>query len=266
MTAPTSTTPSEPREARARTAARSYTVRPIDLLSAAGLAARAQRLDTAKVDDVVIGCVTQAGEQGACIARFAALQAWGGNSVPGVTLNRFCGSGLEAVNHAAAMVAVRTPRLVVAGGVESMSRVAMGSDGGAIFDPSVPVEGGQRAAGHLRRPHRHAARLHPRPGGSLRAVEPAANAKRAMDARRLRKSIVPVKSRTASPVLAADELPPGGHHGRGARSSSQRSSMLGTSSSSTRSSARRTRRSTASGTCTTRATARASWTARPPCS
>lgn len=115
-----------------------YSVRPIDLLSNVLTAIRDRNgLDTTQVEDVVIGCVTQAGEQGSCIARLAALQAWEGFDAPGVTLNRFCASGLEAVNHAAAMVASGFYDLVVAGGVESMSRVPMGSDGGAIFDPSM---------------------------------------------------------------------------------------------------------------------------------
>jgi acetyl-CoA C-acetyltransferase len=112
-----------------------YATRPIDLL--AGLLQDVQQrsgFDTAEVDDVVMGCVTQTGEQGACIARFAALQAGWDFDAPGVTMNRFCGSGLEAVNTAAAMVASGFQDLVVAGGVEHMSRVKMGSDGGAIWD------------------------------------------------------------------------------------------------------------------------------------
>lgn len=112
-----------------------YATRPIDLL--AGLLQDVQArsgFDTAEVDDVVMGCVTQTGEQGACIARFAALQAGWDFDAPGVTMNRFCGSGLEAVNTGAAMVASGFQELIVAGGVEHMSRVKMGSDGGAIWD------------------------------------------------------------------------------------------------------------------------------------
>ncbi len=112
-----------------------YTVRPVDLLAGVLRALQARMgLDTAAVEDLVIGCVTQTGEQGACIARFAALEAGWDVDVAGVTVNRFCGSGLEAINHAAAMVASGWYDCVVAGGVESMSRVAMGSDGGAIWD------------------------------------------------------------------------------------------------------------------------------------
>ncbi|MCE4537826.1 acetyl-CoA C-acetyltransferase [Pelomonas sp. P7] len=88
-------------------------------------------LDTALVDDVVLGCVTPVGEQGGDIARIAVLDAGWAESVAGITQSRFCASGLESVNLAAAKVASGFERLVVAGGVESMSRVPMGSDGGA---------------------------------------------------------------------------------------------------------------------------------------
>ncbi|KQV47261.1 acetyl-CoA acetyltransferase [Pelomonas sp. Root1217] len=89
------------------------------------------QLDTALVDDVILGCVTPIGEQGGDIARIAVLDAGWAQSVAGVTQSRFCASGLESVNLAAAKVASGFERLVAAGGVESMSRVPMGSDGGA---------------------------------------------------------------------------------------------------------------------------------------
>jgi acetyl-CoA C-acetyltransferase len=95
-------------------------------------------LDTALVDDVVLGCVTPVGEQGADIARTAVLDAEWAQTVAGVTQSRFCASGLESVNLAAAKVMSGWEDLVVAGGVESMSRWAMGSDGGAwVMDPRV---------------------------------------------------------------------------------------------------------------------------------
>ena len=95
-------------------------------------------LDTSIVDDVVLGCVTPVGEQGADIARTAVLDAGWAESVAGVTLSRFCASGLEAVNLAAAKVASGFEDFVVAGGIESMSRWTMGSDGGAWFmDPRI---------------------------------------------------------------------------------------------------------------------------------
>jgi acetyl-CoA C-acetyltransferase len=95
-------------------------------------------LDTSLVDDLVLGCVTPVGEQGADIARTAVLDAEWAQTVAGVTHSRFCASGLESVNLAAAKVKSGWEDLVVAGGVESMSRWAMGSDGGAwAMDPRV---------------------------------------------------------------------------------------------------------------------------------
>ncbi|WNJ18650.1 acetyl-CoA C-acetyltransferase [Pontibacter sp. G13] len=97
-------------------------------------------LDTSMVEDVILGCVTQIGEQGANVAKTAAQEAGYADTVAAVTLNRFCASGLEAVNQAAAYVMSGQVDLLIAGGVESMSRAKMGSDGGAIFmDPAVAV-------------------------------------------------------------------------------------------------------------------------------
>jgi len=93
------------------------------------------RVDTARIDDVVLGCVTPVGEQGACIAKKAALEAGWSFEAPGQQIQRFCGSGLEAVNLAAQKVRSGWEDLVVAGGVESMSRVPMGSDGGDWHSP-----------------------------------------------------------------------------------------------------------------------------------
>lgn len=95
-------------------------------------------LDSKLVEDVLLGCVTPVGEQGGNIARVAALVAGFDDSVPGLQLNRYCGSGLEAVNFAAAKVASGQVDMAIGGGVESMSRVPMGSDGGAMaLDPQV---------------------------------------------------------------------------------------------------------------------------------
>jgi acetyl-CoA C-acetyltransferase len=95
-------------------------------------------LDTSIVDDVVLGCVTPVGEQGADVARTAVLDADWAETVAGVTLSRFCASGLEAVNLAAAKVMSGMEDMVVGGGVESMSRWPMGSDGGAwAMDPRI---------------------------------------------------------------------------------------------------------------------------------
>ena len=91
-------------------------------------------LDTSRVDDVILGCVTPIREQGADIARTAPLVSGWDVDLPGMQINRFCASGLEAVNLAAMKVRSGWERLIVAGGVESMSRVPMGSDGGALWE------------------------------------------------------------------------------------------------------------------------------------
>ncbi|MGZ4560528.1 MAG: acetyl-CoA C-acetyltransferase [Mycobacteriaceae bacterium] len=119
-------------------------VKPVTL-TAGLLTALAERndLDTSRVDDVVLGCVSPVDEQGADIARTAVMVAGWDESVAGMQLNRFCASGLEAVNLAAAKVGAGFEDLVVAGGVESMSRVPMGSDGGAwATDPETNLKTG----------------------------------------------------------------------------------------------------------------------------
>ena len=99
------------------------------------------QLDTSKVDDIVLGCVTPIGDQGADIAKTAAIAAGWNDDVAGVQINRFCASGLEAVNLAAQKVRSGWEDLVVAGGVESMSRVPMGSDGGPwALDPETNLK------------------------------------------------------------------------------------------------------------------------------
>lgn len=99
---------------------------------------RRNHLDTSQVDDVILGCVTPIGEQGADIARTAVLYAGWDVDVPGMQINRFCASGLETINMAAMKVRSGWEELIVAGGIESMSRVPMGSDGGALIeDPQV---------------------------------------------------------------------------------------------------------------------------------
>ncbi len=102
---------------------------------------RNPNLDTSKVEDVILGCVSPVGEQGSDIARTAALAAGYETSGPGFQLNRFCASGLEAVNVAAQKVRSGWEDLIVAGGVESMSRVPMASDGGAwAMDPETAYD------------------------------------------------------------------------------------------------------------------------------
>lgn len=119
-----------------------YEVRPIELLKTV-LVALEQRnqLDTSQIDDCLIGNNAPIGEQGGNIARTATLYAGWKNQVPGVQLNRFCSSGLDAVNLAASKVRSGWEDLVVAGGVESMSRIPRACDGGAMFmDPMVSQE------------------------------------------------------------------------------------------------------------------------------
>ena len=116
-----------------------HEVKPVDLLATL-MRELPERLSmpTNLVGDVILGCVTQTFEQGADIARTAVLHSGWDPSVPGVTLNRFCASGLEAVNMAAMKVQSGSEDVVVAGGVESMSRVPMGADAGAmVMDPAV---------------------------------------------------------------------------------------------------------------------------------
>src|SRR6202020_2376996 len=120
-----------------------HTTKPVDLV--VGLMhevlSRNATLDPQRFDDVVLGCVSPIGDQGADIAKTAAIKAGLPETVAGVQLNRFCASGLEAVNVAAQKVASGWEDLVLAGGVESMSRVPMGSDGGAwAMDPETAYE------------------------------------------------------------------------------------------------------------------------------
>lgn len=184
-----------------------HEVKPVALL--AGILkelARRNDLDTAEVDDVVMGCVTPVGEQGSCIAKTAALAAGWDFRASGVQLNRFCASGLEAVNVAAQKVRSGWEELVVAGGVESMSRVPLGTDRGpwacdpeTAFDTAfIPqgvsadliatLEGFSREAldAYALRSHRRAAA--------------------AREAGRFARSIVPVKDALGDVILDHDEL------------------------------------------------------------
>src|SRR3954462_2222891 len=112
-------------------------------LATQALAAVRERnaLDPKLVDDVVLGCVDPVGEAGGDIARAAAITAGYGNGVPGVQINRFCASGLDAVNFAAAQVMAGQQVMAIGGGVESMSRIGIGASGGAWpVDPSIAVK------------------------------------------------------------------------------------------------------------------------------
>ena len=121
-----------------------YEVRPIGLVGHV-LEAMQKRhsLHTAEIDDLIIGCVSPVDDQGANIAKAALLYAGWSYQVAGMQINRFCASGLEAVNLAAMKIRAGWDQMVVAGGVESMSRVPLESDGGALlFDPDVMMRTG----------------------------------------------------------------------------------------------------------------------------
>jgi acetyl-CoA C-acetyltransferase len=184
-----------------------HEVKPITLLSdlLVSLQARNQ-FDTASVDDIVMGCVTAVGDQGAVIAKTAALAAGWHDDVAGVVLNRFCASGLEAVNTAAMKVRSGWEHLIVAGGVESMSRVPMGSDGGAwAMDPETNV-----ATGFM--PQGIGADLIATLGGYSRedvdafAMRSHHKAAAAWQRDAFKKSIIPVKDRNGLILLEQDEL------------------------------------------------------------
>ena len=162
-------------------------------------------LDTSKVDDVVLGCVAPVGEQGSDIARTAVLTADYAESVAGVQINRFCASGLEAVNMAAAKVASGEAQLAIGGGVESMSRVPMGSDGGAWpTDPSSAFKtyfAPQGVSADL------IASLYgfSRDDVDAYAVESQKRAAAAWAEGRFKKSVVPVKDQLGLTILDHDE-------------------------------------------------------------
>jgi len=162
-------------------------------------------LDTALVDDVVMGVVDPVGEAAADIARTAALVAGYGNEVPGVQINRFCASGLDAVNFAAAQIMSGQQQLAVGGGVESMSRVGIGSAGGAwAVDPSIAVA-------HYFLPQGISADLIATKYGFSRddvdayAVESQKRAATAWDEGRFNRSVMAVKDVNGLTILAKDE-------------------------------------------------------------
>jgi acetyl-CoA C-acetyltransferase len=162
-------------------------------------------IDTADVDDVVLGCVAPVGEQGSDIARVAVLNADYAQTTAGVQINRFCASGLEACNMAAAKVIAGEAEFAIGGGVESMSRVPMGSDGGAwAMDPAVAYK-------TYFMPQGIGADLIATLYGFSRddvdayAVESQKRAARAWEEGRFKKSISPVKDVIGEVVLARDE-------------------------------------------------------------
>jgi acetyl-CoA C-acetyltransferase len=119
-----------------------HTIQPVNLATQVLTHLRERnQLDTSFIDDVILGCVSPVGEQGGDIARAAVLNAGYHQSVTGVQVNRFCGSALESLNMAAAYIMSGQRDLIIAGGIESMSRVPMGSDGGSIHMNPALVAG-----------------------------------------------------------------------------------------------------------------------------
>jgi acetyl-CoA C-acetyltransferase len=172
------------------------------------LAQRNQGIPVKDVEDVVVGCVSQAKEQGAGIARNAVLLAGWPQEVTGVTLNRFCGSGLQGVNFAFMGVLAGAQELAVGGGVESMSRVPMGSDGGGLdgLNPDL-------TAMYPIVPQGISADLIATLEGFSRqeldafALASQRKAKAALDDNRFKRSVVPVRDKQGKAVLERDEYP-----------------------------------------------------------
>lgn len=183
-----------------------HEVTPMRLATTALEAVRDRNnLDTSLVDDVVLGCVMPVGEQGSDIARVAVIQSGYAETTAGVQINRFCASGLEACNMAAAQVMSGQSQMAIGGGVESMSRVPMGSDGGAwATDPAVALP-------TYFVPQGISADLIATKYGFSRddvdsyAVESQKRAKRSWDEGRFSKSIIPVKDINGLTILDRDE-------------------------------------------------------------
>ncbi|WP_075995517.1 acetyl-CoA C-acetyltransferase [Salaquimonas pukyongi] len=162
-------------------------------------------IDTAAVDDVIMGCVDPVGEAGSDIARAAVFEAGYDNSVPGMQINRFCASGLDAVNFGASKIQAGMDDIVIAGGVESMSRVGMGMSGGAWpMDPSVAVPS-------YFMPQGISADLIATKYGFSRddvdayAVESQKRSAQSWEEGRFNKSVVPVKDQNGITILDRDE-------------------------------------------------------------
>src|SRR5947208_930463 len=163
------------------------------------------KLDPALVDDVVLGCVDPVGEAGGDIARVAALTAGYGNGVPGVQINRFCASGLDAVNFAAAEIMSGQHDMTIGGGVESMSRVGIGAAGGAwSMDPAIALKS-------YFMPQGISADLIATKYGFSRddvdgyAVESQKRAAAAWDEGRFKRSVMPVRDVNGLTILGKDE-------------------------------------------------------------
>jgi acetyl-CoA C-acetyltransferase len=183
-----------------------HEVTPIDLASQVLRSLRDRSdLDTSRVDDVVFGCVSPVGEQGSVIARTAVLNADYDQNVPGKQLNRFCASGLEAVNTAAAQIMSGQSDITIGGGIECMSRVPMGADSGAMHaDPAIAYK-------TYFAPQGIGADLIATKYGFSRsdvdayAVESQKRAANAWDKGYFAKSVLPIRDHIGIPLLERDE-------------------------------------------------------------
>lgn len=184
-----------------------HTVRPVHLAShLLEEILKRQNIPSSTIEDVLLGCVTQKGEQGGCIAKAAAMQAGYSHSVSGMTVNRFCASGLEAINLAAARIGCGQDNLLIAGGVESMSRTPIGSDGGALMmDPQtsskshyIPQGVSADLIANLNRYSRRDLDQ-----WAVRSHEKAAHAQ---DQGYFKNSLIPVKNGLGGSYLAYDEM------------------------------------------------------------
>jgi acetyl-CoA C-acetyltransferase len=183
-----------------------HEVTALELATQALTALKARNnLDPALIDDVILGCVDPVGEAGGDIARAAAINAGYGNSVPGVQINRFCASGLDAVNFAAAQVMSGQHDMTVGGGIESMSRVGIGASGGAWpVDPAIALKS-------YFMPQGISADLIATKYGFSRAqcdeyaVQSQQRAAKAWDEGRFGGSVIPVKDVNGLTILARDE-------------------------------------------------------------
>jgi acetyl-CoA C-acetyltransferase len=183
-----------------------HEVTALELATQALAAIKARsNLDPALIDDVILGCVDPVGEAGGDIARAAAINAGYGNGVPGVQINRFCASGLDAVNFAAAQVMSGQHDMTIGGGIESMSRVGIGASGGAWpVDPAIALKS-------YFMPQGISADLIATKYGFSRAqcdeyaVQSQQRAAKAWDEGRFGASVIPVKDVNGLTILARDE-------------------------------------------------------------
>ncbi len=183
-----------------------HTIQPVELVSTLLKTLREKnQLDTSLIEDIILGCVTPIGEQGADIARTAALVAGYAQTTAGVQINRFCSSGLEAINMAAAYIMSGQIEAIIAGGIESMSRIPMGSDGGALFTSPAVI------AKHKIVPQGISADLIATKYGYSRtdldtyAVHSHQRAFKAQTEGYFKKSVVPVKDQAGFVILDKDE-------------------------------------------------------------